>query len=95
MSCLYQVAKFISLKDEAVFKTEEKRNELEAYILRTKSFLASEWTQFIEQNEKKTFADKLTVAEDWLYSAEGYESDYTQLSKQLSKLTMIGDPVIR
>ena len=54
MLCLEEAQ--MAEKDEAVFKTEEKRNELEAYILRTKSFLASEWTQFIEQNEKKTFA---------------------------------------
>ena len=57
--------------DDEVFKKNEKRNALEAYVLQTKSKLETEWASFVTAEVKASFITALDEAEEWLYSDDG------------------------
>ena len=57
--------------DDEVFKKNEKRNALEAYVLQTKSKLETEWAAFVTAEVKASFITALDEAEERLYSDDG------------------------
>ncbi|CAN0559992.1 unnamed protein product, partial [Laminaria digitata] len=48
---------------------------------------------YVEGEEAGTFAARLTAAEDWLYSDEGFDSSKSVYTAKLKELTDLGNPV--
>mmetsp|Transcript_17328 Transcript_17328/g.35801 ORF Transcript_17328/g.35801 Transcript_17328/m.35801 type:complete len:851 (+) Transcript_17328:77-2629(+) len=77
-----------------IIETDEKRNDLEAYIFTTRDKIAEsgEWGAFIAEADREKFSSQLTSMEDWLYDAE--EPTKLDYIDKLEELKKVGDPVV-
>lgn len=77
-----------------VIETDEKRNDLESYILnmRAKVEEGGECSQFITPADRTTFLSDLQRMEDWLY--DEYDATKVMYVEKLSELQKKGEPVV-
>lgn len=76
-----------------IIETDEKRNDLEAYILsmRAKINEGDEYGEFISAADRDGFVSELAKAEDWVYdNPDGTKMVYID---KLDELRRMGDPV--
>merc|ERR1712048_24319 len=76
-----------------IIDTDEKKNDLEAYIFETRDKIQSggKYGEFITPADKEKFESELMKAEDWLYDHE--DGTKVQFIEKLNELKAIGDPV--
>jgi len=76
-----------------IIETDEKRNDLEAYIFNTRDKISSsgDWGAFVADAERDSFNSELTKGEDWLY--DNFEATKVQYIDKLTELKAIGDPI--
>lgn len=76
-----------------ILETDEKRNDLESYILNTRDKIAEsgEWGAFISSTDRETYSAELTKGEDWLY--DNPDATKAQLVEKLDELKVVGDVV--
>ncbi|KAH6776152.1 heat shock protein 70 family protein [Perilla frutescens var. hirtella] len=80
-------------KDAERRRTAELKNSLEGYIYSTKDKLESEEFEKIStEQERKSFLEKLSEVEDWLYT-DGEDASATEFQERLDTLKSIGDPI--
>lgn len=74
-----------------IIDTDEKRNDLEAYIFnsRDKAAESGEWGPYFSAADRDTFLNDLTKAEDWLY--DNPEATKAQYIEKLEELKNLGD----
>lgn len=77
-----------------IIETDEKRNDLEGYILnmRDKTSSSGLYGEFITEADQQKFHADLTKIEDWLYDTE--EATKVMYVEKLDELKVIGDPVV-
>jgi len=76
-----------------ILETDEKRNDLEAYIftMRDKIAESGEYGAFISPADRERFSSELAKTEDWGY--DNPESAKAQLIDKLDELKVTGEPV--
>jgi len=76
-----------------IVETDEKRNDLEGYILNTRDKISEtgEWGAFVSGADREKFSKDLTTAEDWLY--DNPESTKVQYIDKLDELKSLGDVI--
>merc|ERR1711957_480923 len=76
-----------------IIETDEKRNDLEAYIFNTRDKIGSsgDWGSFVADAERDAFNAELTKGEDWLYDT--FDATKVQYIEKLTELKAIGDPI--
>jgi heat shock protein 4 len=76
-----------------IIETDEKRNDLEGYILNTRDKISSsgEHGDFISASDRDKFMSDLQKAEDWLY--DNFEASKLEYEDKLGELKEIGDPI--
>ncbi|CAM9415568.1 unnamed protein product [Choristocarpus tenellus] len=80
-------------QDRILKETADKRNELESYIYGMRDRLVDLLQSYVEPEEAEDFKAKLTDAEDWLYSDEGFDSSKSVYAGKLAELTALGLPI--
>lgn len=80
-------------QDRVLRETADKRNELESYVYTMRDKLVGNLRPYVEGKEADTFTARLTAAEDWLYSDEGFDSSKSVYTAKLKELTDLGNPV--
>jgi len=73
-----------------IIETDERRNDLEAYIfnMRAKVAEGEEYGDFISKEDRETFMEELTKAEDWLYDT--YDATKIHYIEKLDELKRTG-----
>jgi len=76
-----------------ILETDEKRNDLEAYIFNTRDKISKsgEWGAFIADADRDKFSTELQKAEDWLYDTDG--ATKAQYVEKLDELKVFGESV--
>ena len=82
----------MALQDRVMEETKERKNALEAYVLRMRSALADNLAPYATDAVKDDFNAQLQKAEDWLYDEGEDESKGVYISR-LDALKAIGDPI--
>eukprot|EP00443_Scrippsiella_acuminata_P048909 CAMPEP_0115201196 /NCGR_PEP_ID=MMETSP0270-20121206/17502_1 /TAXON_ID=71861 /ORGANISM="Scrippsiella trochoidea, Strain CCMP3099" /LENGTH=853 /DNA_ID=CAMNT_0002614603 /DNA_START=55 /DNA_END=2616 /DNA_ORIENTATION=+ len=76
-----------------IIETDEKRNDLESYILTMRSRIepGAEYGDFISAADREAFGGALTKAEDWLYDT--FDATKASYIEKLEELQKVGDAV--
>ncbi|KAL6247160.1 adenyl-nucleotide exchange factor sse1 [Rhinocladiella similis] len=82
------------MEDKLVTDTEDKKNELEAYIYELRGKLDDVYSEFASQEEKDKIRDKLEKSEDWLYD-EGEDATKAQYIAKMDEIRFVAGPVIQ
>eukprot|EP00752_Nemacystus_decipiens_P011694 g10378.t1 len=80
-------------QDRVLKETADKRNELESYVYAMRDKLVGGLRPYVEGEEAEEFGKRLTAAEDWLYTDEGFDSTKSAYTAKLKELTDLGNPV--
>lgn len=84
-TALFEKEAAMVMEDKLVADTEEKKNELEAYIYDLRAKLDDQYAEFASEDEKTAIKAKLETTEDWLYD----EGDDTTKGVYISKIDEI------
>lgn len=81
-------------KDAERRRTAELKNNLEEYIYSTREKLedSSELAIVSTEQERQSFGEKLSEAQDWLYT-DGEDASASEFKERLNSLKAIGDPI--
>ncbi|KAH7658646.1 Heat shock protein 70 family protein [Dioscorea alata] len=81
-------------KDAERRRTAELKNNLEEYIYSTREKLedSSELATVSTEQERQSFGEKLSEAQDWLYT-DGEDASASEFKERLDSLKAIGDPI--
>ncbi|CEJ80302.1 Putative Hsp70-like protein [[Torrubiella] hemipterigena] len=82
------------MEDKLVADTEEKKNELEAYIYDLRAKLDEQYSEFASEDEKTNIKAKLEAAEDWLYDEGDDVSKGVYISK-MDELRALAGPIVQ
>ncbi|KIW14302.1 hypothetical protein PV08_07084 [Exophiala spinifera] len=82
------------MEDKLVTDTEDKKNELEAYIYELRGKIDDVYSEFASQEEKDKIRDKLEKSEDWLYD-EGEDATKAQYVAKMDEIRFVAGPVIQ
>jgi len=76
-----------------IIETDERRNDLEGYILNMRSKIeqGNELGDYISTADRDTFSSELTKAEDWMYDT--FDATKSQYIEKLGELKKTGDAV--
>jgi heat shock protein 4 len=80
------------MEDKLVTDTEDKKNELEAYIYEIRGKIDDLYAEFASEEEKVRIKDKLEKTEDWLYD-EGEDATKAQYQAKLDEIKFLSGPV--
>jgi heat shock protein 4 len=80
------------MEDKLVTDTEDKKNELEAYIYEIRGKIDDLYAEFASEEEKVKIKDKLEKTEDWLYD-EGEDATKAQYQAKLDEIKFLSGPV--
>ncbi|PKA55138.1 Heat shock 70 kDa protein 17 [Apostasia shenzhenica] len=82
-------------KDAERRRTAELKNSLEEYIysMRDKIEDNEDLRKVSTEEERQSFGEKLTYAQDWLYT-EGEDASANEFKERLESLKEIGDPIL-
>ncbi|KEI36739.1 uncharacterized protein L969DRAFT_54524 [Mixia osmundae IAM 14324] len=78
--------------DKLVSETEDRKNALEEYIYDARDKIEGAWASYMKSADKDVLREKLTKAEDWLYSEEGEDATKSAYVGKLDELKVVGDP---
>jgi heat shock protein 4 len=84
----------MNAQDCNIAETDERRNELESYVLEMRNAIGGELGQFGSEAEQKTFSAALETMEQWLYN-EGIDAQKSEYVNRLKQLKEIGDAFTR
>lgn len=82
------------MEDKLVADTEDKKNELEAYIYELRGAIDDKYSEFASEQEKEKIKDKLEKSEDWLYD-EGDDATKAQYIAKMDEIKFVAGPVIQ
>ncbi|OCT48078.1 Heat shock protein Hsp88 [Cladophialophora carrionii] len=80
------------MEDKLVTDTEDKKNELEAYIYEIRGKIDDLYADFASDDEKSKIREKLEKTEDWLYD-EGDDATKAQYQAKLDEIKFLSGPV--
>ncbi|KAL2026727.1 hypothetical protein VTO58DRAFT_102707 [Aureobasidium pullulans] len=80
------------MEDKLVADTEDKKNELEAYIYEMRAKIDEEYADFSSEEEKTKLKEKLETSEDWLYD-EGEDATKAVYQSKIDEIRAIGGPI--
>ncbi|SZF02134.1 unnamed protein product [Blumeria hordei] len=80
------------MEDKLVSDTEEKKNELEAYIYEMRNKLDDQYSEFASEEEKLKLNERLTTTEDWLYD-EGEDATKATYIAKMDEIRMLAGPI--
>lgn len=81
-------------EDKLVAVTEEKKNELEAYIYELRNKLDDQYADFASDDEKSKIRAKLDTTEDWLYD-EGDDTTKGVYIAKIDELRALAGPIVQ
>ncbi|CCT73085.1 probable heat shock protein Hsp88 [Fusarium fujikuroi IMI 58289] len=82
------------MEDKLVADTEEKKNELEAYIYDLRAKLDEQYSEFASEEEKQTIKAKLEATEDWLYE-EGDDTTKGVYVAKIDEIRAMAGPIVQ
>merc|ERR1712000_6502 len=82
------------MEDKLVADTEEKKNELEAYIYDLRAKLDEQYAEFASEEEKTTIKAKLEATEDWLYD-EGDDASKGVYIAKMDEIRAMAGPIVQ
>ncbi|KAL3607177.1 adenyl-nucleotide exchange factor sse1 [Fusarium poae] len=82
------------MEDKLVADTEEKKNELEAYIYDLRAKLDEQYSEFASEEEKETIKAKLEATEDWLYE-EGEDTTKGVYVAKIDEIRAMAGPIVQ
>ncbi|KAH7327897.1 heat shock protein 70 family [Stachybotrys elegans] len=82
------------MEDKLVADTEEKKNELEAYIYDLRAKLDEQYSEFASEDEKSTIKAKLEATEDWLYD-EGDDASKGVYVAKIDEIRAMAGPIVQ
>jgi len=80
------------MEDKLVADTEDKKNELEAYIYEMRAKIDEEYAEFSNDDEKTKLKEKLETSEDWLYE-DGEDATKAVYQSKIDEIRAIGGPI--
>ncbi|KAI5241082.1 heat shock protein 70 [Aureobasidium subglaciale] len=80
------------MEDKLVADTEDKKNELEAYIYEMRAKIDEEYAEFSNDEEKSKLKEKLETSEDWLYE-DGEDATKAVYQSKIDEIRAIGGPI--
>lgn len=85
-SC-YEKEAAMNAQDKSIAETDERRNELESYVLENRSSLSSDLKDFVTDSDREKFLAALENEENWLYNdgLDAQKSDYINHLKVLKE----------
>ncbi|KAF4982074.1 hypothetical protein FZEAL_2226 [Fusarium zealandicum] len=93
-SALYEKEAAMVMEDKLVADTEEKKNELEAYIYDLRAKLDEQYSEFASEEEKQTIKAKLEATEDWLYE-EGEDTSKGVYVAKIDEIRAMAGPIVQ
>ncbi|KAK5072911.1 adenyl-nucleotide exchange factor sse1 [Lithohypha guttulata] len=81
------------MEDKLVADTEDKKNELEAYIYELRGAIDDKYSDFASEEEKEKIKDKLEKTEDWLYE-DGEDATKAQYIAKMDEIRFVAGPVV-
>ncbi|CAM1511133.1 Fc.00g086460.m01.CDS01 [Cosmosporella sp. VM-42] len=82
------------MEDKLVADTEEKKNELEAYIYDLRAKLDEQYSEFASEEEKTTIKARLEATEDWLYD-EGDDTTKGVYIAKIDEIRAMAGPIVQ
>ncbi|KAJ4130027.1 adenyl-nucleotide exchange factor sse1 [Fusarium equiseti] len=82
------------MEDKLVADTDEKKNELEAYIYDLRAKLDEQYSEFASDEEKETIKAKLEATEDWLYE-EGEDTTKGVYVAKIDEIRAMAGPIVQ
>nr|AEK21254.1 heat shock protein [Cordyceps tenuipes] len=82
------------MEDKLVADTDEKKNELEAYIYDLRSKLEEQYADLASEEEKEKIRAKLEASEDWLYD-EGEDASKGVYIAKIDEIRAMAGPVVQ
>lgn len=82
------------MEDKLVADTEEKKNELEAYIYDLRAKLDEQYSEFASDEEKTNIKAKLEATEDWLYE-EGEDTTKGVYVAKIDEIRAMAGPIVQ
>ncbi|KAF4340343.1 heat shock protein [Fusarium beomiforme] len=82
------------MEDKLVADTEEKKNELEAYIYDLRAKLDEQYSEFASEEEKQAIKAKLEATEDWLYE-EGDDTTKGVYVAKIDEIRAMAGPIVQ
>lgn len=82
------------MEDKLVADTEEKKNELEAYIYDLRAKLDEQYSEFASDEEKETIKAKLEATEDWLYE-DGEDTTKGVYVAKIDEIRAMAGPIVQ
>ncbi|KAI0012982.1 heat shock protein Hsp88 [Xylariaceae sp. FL0662B] len=80
------------MEDKLVADTDEKKNELEAYIYDMRNKLDDQFADFASEEEKDKLRAKLTESEDWLYE-DGEDASKAVYIAKMDEIRATAGPI--
>ncbi|KAI6776083.1 hypothetical protein HG530_000028 [Fusarium avenaceum] len=93
-SSLLEKESAMVMEDKLVADTEEKKNELEAYIYDLRAKLDEQYSEFAGEDEKQTIKAKLEATEDWLYE-EGEDTTKGVYIAKIDEIRAMAGPIVQ
>ncbi|KAI5466571.1 heat shock protein 70 family [Mariannaea sp. PMI_226] len=93
-SALLEKEAAMVMEDKLVADTEEKKNELEAYIYDLRAKLDDQYAEFASEEEKTSINAKLEATEDWLYD-EGDDTTKGVYIAKIDEIRAMAGPVVQ
>lgn len=81
-------------EDKLVADTEEKKNELEAYIYDLRAKLDDQYSEFASDEEKTKIKERLEKTEDWLYD-EGDDTTKGIYVAKIDEIRAMAGPIVQ
>ncbi|KAJ9614665.1 adenyl-nucleotide exchange factor sse1 [Cladophialophora chaetospira] len=82
------------MEDKLVTDTEDKKNELEAYIYEIRGKIDDVYAEFADEDTKNKIKDRLEKTEDWLYD-EGEDASKAHYQAKLDDIRSLTGPVVQ
>lgn len=82
------------MEDKLVADTDDKKNELEAYIYELRGKIDDIYSEFASDEEKEKIREKLEKTEDWLYE-DGEDASKAQYISKMDDIRFSAGPVIQ
>ncbi|KAL1997909.1 hypothetical protein VTN02DRAFT_448 [Thermoascus thermophilus] len=84
----------MAMEDKLVAETDEKKNELEAFIYELRDKIDTTYAEFASEEEKEKLRAKLTESEDWLYE-EGEDTTKAIYVAKMDEIRFLAGPIIQ
>ncbi|KAK5062938.1 Heat shock protein hsp88 [Exophiala bonariae] len=82
------------MEDKLVTDTEDKKNELEAYIYELRGKIDDLYAEYSSDEEKEKIREKLEKTEDWLYD-DGDDASKAQYIAKMDEIRFVAGPVVQ